>query len=190
MEIQKTTQVFNDPRMIITFDDSKQQYIVNLNNINCAEFQINDNDKVIVIKSIYRCAKGSESVGTGKYIVDKLVALSKEKGYELEVEVDVSRLVVPPEIMPNTTIPLKNLYVLSKGQSWYNSMGFYESNYASNQKHIHDYLSTTIEFKMNGKTRQRVAEHRSELKLLLPTGNNTVEKHFSAMFSDITPFLI
>ena len=42
---------------------------------------------------------------------------------------------------------------------------------------------------MNKQIRQRVAEHRADLELLLPTGQNTVEAHFSAMFSDINKLL-
>ena len=57
-ESQQISRYFDDPRMTTTFDTDKQKYIVIMNGTNCVEFQINDIEKHIMIKSILRCAEG------------------------------------------------------------------------------------------------------------------------------------
>lgn len=187
--IETIRKVFDDARMTITHDESGT-YAVIMNRIECAEFIFDDVQKRIVIKSIFRCASDgtTEYVGSGKYIVEKLIALAKHFGYDLEVEYDVSRLVVPPHIMRSTTVPLGPLYVFSKGKSWYNTLGFYEANYAENQAYLAEHvLPAPMQIRMNAAMRQRVLERHPDLTL--PTGKGTVQSMFRAILSDIQRLL-
>jgi len=182
--IQEISQFFNDQATIISYDTKKKEYIVNMNSINCVEFTIDDGKQQIVIKSIFRCAQNNETtIGSGKYIVERLVALSKSKQYALIVEYDVSRIVVPPEVMPNTTVPLRMLFVLSKGKSWYNSLGFYEKDYEENSRVIQQYLNTVINVRIDQNILKKVTE------LQLPTGKDTIANHFTIIFSNINQIL-
>ena len=182
--IQEISQFFHDPTTIISYDTKKKEYIVNMNSINCVEFTIDDAKRQIVIKSIFRCAQNNETtIGSGKYIVERLVALSKSKQYALIVEYDVSRIVVPPEVMPNTVVPLRFLFVLSKGKSWYNSLGFYEKDYEENSRVIQQYLNSEINVRID----QNIIKKVTGLKL--PTGKDTIANHFTNIFSNINQIL-
>lgn len=182
--IQEISHFFNDPATNISFDTKKNEYIVNMNSINCVEFTIDDGKQQIVIKSIFRCAQNNETtIGSGKYIVEKLVELSKSKQYALIVEYDVSRIVVPPEVMPNTTVPLRMLFVLFKGKSWYNSLGFYEKDYEENSRVIQEFLNTVINVRID----QNILKKVTGLKL--PTGKDTIANHFTIIFSNINQIL-
>jgi hypothetical protein len=112
-------------------------------------------------------------------------------GYDLVIETDVSRILVPSDILPKNAnaISLRYLYLLSTGHSWYNSMGFYEAKYREHKACTDRYIqSTPIKIVIRPDIRARVLAHRADLNLSLLT-QGTVQEVFTAMSADITKIL-
>jgi len=186
-------RVFNDENMEYEYNPDKQLCIVKMNHINCVELYFDDDTKKIIVKSIYKCSSNTNpTVGSGKYILQKLIELSKQpkyRSYQLIIEYDVSRIVPPEIVMKKANLSLSKLRILSTGKSWYNSMGFYEDCYAYTKDCIHNYIENTqISISYSTKPndlRKRVLEHRPELQLEIPK-KGTVKYVFTSIASDIT----
>jgi hypothetical protein len=136
--IQSLQSIFTDPTMKIYYNEPKDEYIVEMNGIHCTEISIDSLNQQIIVKGIYKCSPRG-FLGSGKYIVQSLVELSTQMGYQLVIEYDVSRI----SIDKGVSISLSGLYLLSKGQSWYNSMGFQEPNFERIFECCSHYISTT-----------------------------------------------
>jgi hypothetical protein len=182
-------RVFHEPRMTVTHDPITDVYIVTMNEIHCVELEMEHPTRRIVIKSIFKCASPGDTVGSGKHLVNTLAHLAQEMGYDLVIETDVSRIVLPSEILPKSAISLRYLYMLSTGHSWYNSMGFYEAKYLEHKVCADRYIQTTpIKIVIRPDIRARVLAHRADLNLSLLT-QGTVQEVFTAMSADITKIL-
>jgi len=182
-------RVFHEPRMTVTHDPVTDVYIVTMNDIHCVELAMEHPSRRIIIKSIFKCASPGDTVGSGKHLVNTLAHLAQEMGYELVIETDVSRIVLPSEILPKSAISLRYLYLLSTGHSWYNSMGFYEAKYLEHKACADRYIQTTpIKIVIRPDIRARVLAHRADLNLSILT-QGTVQEVFTAMSADITKIL-
>jgi hypothetical protein len=76
-------------------------------------------------------------MGQGKDIVKRLIAFTKNlpHPYTLIIEYDVSRITIHHKVFP-----LYAMKLLTTGQSWYNSLGFYEDQYERNSECIKTYI--------------------------------------------------
>ena len=184
--------VFNDKNMKYEYKSDKQLSIIKMNNINCVELYFDDDSRKIIVKSIYKCSSDNSTVGSGKYILQKLIELSKQPKYEqykLIIEYDVSRIVPPEIVMKKANLSLSKLRILSTGKTWYNSMGFYEDCYAYTKDCIHNFIdNTNISISYSNKPtdiRTSVLEHRPDLQLEIPK-KGKVKDVFTSIASDIT----
>ena len=133
--------IFDDAKM--TISNTGFKYKVIMNNIECVEIDIHDEDRRIMVKSIFRCSDNSDIVGSGKYIIAKLIELSENLDYALVIEYDVSRIFANIFDKEKFIIPLGKLRLLSTGKTWYNSMGFYEKCYPVMKGCIDKYIQNT-----------------------------------------------
>jgi hypothetical protein len=86
-------------------------------------------------------------LGTGSHTIQLLVdftrALRSEiAGFEetkLIVKIDASRLYIHSK-----SFPLGTLFILTRGQSWYNSLGFYENGYEINERVAQEYIKMRV----------------------------------------------
>jgi hypothetical protein len=186
--------VFNDKNMIYEYNSDKELHIVKMNNINCVELYFDDDARKIIVKSIFKCSSPSknDAVGSGKYILQKLIELSKQPKYapyQLIIEYDVSRIVPPEQVMKDAKLSLSKLRILSTGKTWYNSMGFYEDCFPYIKDCIMNYIENTqISISYPTKPndiRKLVLEHRPELQLVIPK-QGLVKDVFTSVASDIT----
>jgi hypothetical protein len=184
--------VFDDKNMEYEYNPDKQLCIVKMNHTNCVELYFDDDAHKIIVKSIYKCSSDNSTVGSGKYILLKLIELSKQpkyESYQLIIEYDVSRIVPPEIVMKKANLSLSKLRILSSGKTWYNSMGFYEDCYAYTKDCIHNFIDNTqISISYSNKPtdiRTRVLAHRPELLLEIPK-KGMVKDVFTSIASDIT----
>jgi hypothetical protein len=183
--------VFDDKNMEYEYNPDKQLCIVKMNDTNCVELYFDDDAHKIIVKSIYKCSSDNSMVGSGKYILLKLIELLKQPkytSYQLIIEHDVSRIVPPETVIKNAKLYLNKLRILSTGKTWYNSMGFYEDCYVYTKDCIQNFIEKTISISYSKKPtdiRTRVLNHRPELQLEIPK-NGKVKDVFTSIASDIT----
>lgn len=107
--------------------------------INCIEIYIDDSNGDIIIKQILTCSppNSTEQLGRGKDIIRRIIGFATQEmpGSRLIVEYDVSKISIHGK-----SFPLGGLKLLSKGETWYNSLGFYEKNYDENSAAIRNFL--------------------------------------------------
>ena len=186
--------VFDDENMEYEYKPDKQLCIVKMNGTNCVELYFDDDARKIIVKSIYKCSSDnvptSKFVGSGTYIIQKIIELSKQPkytSYQLIIEHDVSRIVPPETVIRDAKLYLNKLRILSTGKTWYNSMGFYEDCYVYTKDCIQQFIEKTISITYSKKPtdiRTRVLQHRPELQLEIPT-RGTVKDVFTSIASDI-----
>lgn len=99
--------------------------------INCIEISIEGAAQDIIIKQILTCSppNSTEQLGRGKDIIRRIIEFATREmpDARLVVEFDVSKISVH-----GTSFPLGGLKLLARGETWYNSLGFYEEKYAEN----------------------------------------------------------
>ena len=136
----------------IEYDQEHKYYVVSRNliiphfqtgepedrKINCIEIFMDDDKNEILIKSILTCSveTSAESIGKGRDIIRRIVqfATNEYPSYKLIVEYDVSRITIH-----GSTFPLGGIKLLTTGQTWYNSLGFYEKGYEENTQNVKQY---------------------------------------------------
>ena len=112
------------------------EYRVYQNDQKCASVAIHENDGMgeIMVLAIDKCT-ASGVAGSGKHILNSLIDLSKKEGFSLVIEADVSKIT-----LKKIDFSLTALYILTTGQSWYNSMGFYEDDYDENKRNADKFI--------------------------------------------------
>lgn len=126
--------------------------------IHCIEFSLENN--VVIIKLILNCSIDLEFLGRGKDIVDRIIQFSKSFGYSTKIEYDVSKISVH-----GIEFSLRKLKLLATGQTWYQSLGFYEEEYEENHRCIQEYIhKKPVNMKtILGKKMDTIKEHYSEI---------------------------
>jgi len=110
----------------------------------CASFEFLSDEKLITITEINRCSdEGIE--GSGTHIINNIkkayFTLKSELKTEIKmvIESDQSEIIVFIDEKKDF-IGLSYLYLFSKGQSWYNKLGFREANFDENSELINDFI--------------------------------------------------
>lgn len=146
--IQSLRKYFPEQVFQLSYDADKQQYMVIRNmvvtnkktreleekDVHCLEFAIEEN-RELVIKLILNCSIDLEFLGRGKDIVERIVRFSNAEGYTTKIEYDVSKISVH-----GIEFSLRKLKLLGTGQTWYQSLGFFERNYEENHRCIADFI--------------------------------------------------
>lgn len=158
-------------------------YSVYISEKRCVQFSIHL-DKAppeIHIDYLDNCRPMDETeakIGTGSHTIQLLIDFTRElrkiKGFEhteLIVKIDASRLYIH-----GNAFPLNVLYVLTKGMSWYNSLGFYENNYETNYENSLTYINQS----MSG------IRPKKEIQKNIQCGKtDTIQKCFLSIFDRI-----
>lgn len=145
--IQKLRKYFPESVFQLSYDADKQQYMVIRNmvvtnkktreseekDVHCLEFAIENGE--VVIKLILNCSIDLEFLGRGKDIVERIVRFSTAAGYTTKIEYDVSKISVH-----GVEFSLRKLKLLGTGQTWYQSLGFFERNYEENHRCIAEFI--------------------------------------------------
>ena len=145
--IQKLRKYFPEQVFQLSYDADKQQYMVIRNmvvtnkktreseekDVHCLEFAIENGE--VVIKLILNCSIDLEFLGRGKDIVERIVRFSTAAGYTTKIEYDVSKISVH-----GVEFSLRKLKLLGSGQTWYQSLGFFERNYEENHRCIAEFI--------------------------------------------------
>ena len=102
-------------------------------------FQLNFTPTCIEIDNVNRCS----DKGSGSYMLKKLIKCIGNV-IDINIKIDASVLNIPGA-KKERAISLSALYLLTTPEawSWYNSLGFYESNYVEHQAYIREYRSQT-----------------------------------------------
>lgn len=110
----------------------------------CANINYSSSDKIIHIEGIKRCSgEILPDQGTGSDIVKQLIKVGEEFRMFLKpgtklilmIDSDQSKITVK-----GVTFELYWLYIFATGQSWYNSLGFEEDEYADNTEFITEFI--------------------------------------------------
>ena len=139
----------NNDFTIIYKNDSHEK---NRFNKYCAYIEIKKD--TIYIHNLYRCGYlvSVSNFLSGKTILKKIEKLAKELGNICWIKLnDASQLIIPYKNneMPSLKISLWALKILTTGESWYNSLGYYSiynhKNYADFIKQSYNGTQTTIQ---------------------------------------------
>jgi len=140
----------------------KDYYIYNKQSkTRCLYFSIHMNKTphaihVHFLKNCQSNDKKKEKSGKGSHTVQLLVGfatyLRDKPGFEnteLIIDVDTSKIYFDgfDEKKSSSTefsFPLSILYLLTQGETWYNSLGFYENNYEENYRKALEYINLSI----------------------------------------------
>ncbi len=106
--------------------------------------QLNFTPTCIEVDNVNRCS----DKGTGSYLLKKLINCVESNtggvfnNIDIKIKIDASVLNLPGAKKARA-ISLSALYMLTTpyAWSWYNSLGFYETNYAEHQAYIREYRS-------------------------------------------------
>ncbi len=89
----------------------------------------------------------ASALGSGSHTMRLLIDFAREvrkmRGYEntkLVVKIDASSIYIH-----KLKFPLDVLFILTRGESWYNSLGFKEENYELNLGKANEYIDATME---------------------------------------------
>lgn len=110
--------------------DAEQIYTIYQNDKLCVKLikKSGEEDK-IHIDNINKCTPGGK-LGSGTDNINRLKNFADETGYKLIIDTDVSKKY---EFLYDgkyiSGVPLGGLYILSTGQSWYNSLGFLDKGF-------------------------------------------------------------
>ena len=122
----------------------------------------------------------TSTVGSGSHTMRLLIDFASEirkiEGYEnteLVVKIDASNLNIH-----KLKFPLDALFILTRGESWYNSLGFREKTYAENLTKANEYINSTMEplakkFNKNNNIKDNI------------TCDNTIKVCFASIFTRI-----
>lgn len=155
--IKTLTEVFFDEDDYNTSIKGGTFFIYNKSEEPCLSFSVHmkkNSPPEIIIDTLKNCTSLTtinNKIGTGSHTIKLLVELTRQlrkyQGFEqteLIVKIDTSRLFIHEKVLY-----LSVLYILTKGKSWYNSLGFYEENYKENYKKALKYILQPIKGKKN-----------------------------------------
>jgi len=132
----------------VVYHESRNVFVYKVyhSGMQCLAIQIIN--RKIIVKAIDKCSNPptAEStstrtlvIGTGSHILSLLINLSKTLGFSLIIEVDTSALYIQ-----GIKFSLAGLYLLTTGKSWYNSNGFYETQYEENKRITDEFINTNL----------------------------------------------
>jgi len=147
MEI--TQRVFSDKNVTI---DSEEYIIITTKDGRCAIFCLYPDH--IYIDSLSKC--GSTSGGD---LLTMIYTIAKEmpKNIKYIELVDASQIKIC-----STKISLRTLKILTTGQSWYNSHGYYSENYDSEKTHNEEIINMNYENFIDIVYKKRLEKFKSE----------------------------
>uniref|UniRef100_A0A6C0I148 Uncharacterized protein n=1 Tax=viral metagenome TaxID=1070528 RepID=A0A6C0I148_9ZZZZ len=132
---------------------SSKIFLIFLEDLRCMEFSIHfRRTPEIQIDYLDNCkSELSESrKGTGTNTMQLIIQFARNmrriEGFEetqLLVKTDASRLKFNIE-GKEKTLPLHTLFTLTRGETWYNSLGFYERGYEINRELAERYINSEI----------------------------------------------
>lgn len=149
--IDALTSIFGSDYRIEQIDS--MIFSIHLGDLRCIEFSIHlKKPPEIQIDYLDNC-KSDESdskKGTGTHTIHQIIEFAKTmrkmpgfKDTQLFIKTDASRLKFRVE-ENELTLPLHALFVLTRGQSWYNSLGFFETGYEENRELAERYINSPI----------------------------------------------
>ena len=152
--VDELTEQFNrgqpDNMFRVKYDEyvkngkSFKEYNITQDKHKCATISINNSPDNILILSVNKCTT-SGLVGSGKHVLKCLINFAKKEGLPLVIEYDVSVITVGKTAdNKGKTFSLAGLQMLSSGNSWYNSMGFYEKEYEHNKQFTDKFISQDV----------------------------------------------
>jgi hypothetical protein len=100
----------------------------------------------IIVDNLYKCNIIDDLfIGSGNYNMRQLKLLADEnRKYVIEVEEDVSEITIVAGSR-NCIFSLKMMYIMTRGETWYNSLGFYEEDYEENTRILNAFISKPIQ---------------------------------------------
>ena len=115
-------------------------------------------------------------LGTGSHTIQLLVEFTRALRSEivgfgdtqLIIKVDVSRLYIHSK-----PFSLSTLYILTRGESWYNSLGFYENGYEINRAAAEEYIKKPL---------TKISPPKRTKPYLLCSKTHNIKTCFSSIF--------
>lgn len=108
-------------------------YYIEHNNKHCITIKFIDNQKTIYIALLDKCSDKPD-IGSGKELIKTVIRIAKDKEYAIELT-DDSKI---------GNISLKWLFLLSRGETWYNSLGLKEDYYSENSDILREFIHLPI----------------------------------------------
>ena len=112
----------------------------------CASFEYLADEKLITITEIARCSDVDTSIaGSGTHIINNMKKvyfdLKAELQTDIKMVIESDQADIHIRVGKNThSISLTWLYLFSRGQSWYNKLGFREAHFDENSELINDFI--------------------------------------------------
>ena len=112
----------------------------------CASFEYLADEKLITITEIARCSDDDTSIaGSGTHIINNMKKvyfdLKAELQTDIKMVIESDQADIYIRVGKNThSISLTWLYLFSRGQSWYNKLGFREAHFDENSELINDFI--------------------------------------------------
>jgi len=143
MDSENTTIVylrefFNDPKYKIKY--FYNCYYINNGDEPCIKLKFIDDDKIIYISALEKCSD-ELNIGSGKKLVETVIEIAKDKGYAIEL---IDDSYIGTDNIGTDYISLKYLFLLTKGETWYNSIGLKEVNYDENSVTMKRFIDSSI----------------------------------------------
>ena len=140
-------EFFKESDNFLIFSDGKYIRISNLDK-RCLLLEIEPRgDKIfIIVNLLNKCNSNVTNIGSGSYNMTQLKLLSDTypDKYVIEVEDDSSEVSVITDCK-QCIFSLKMMYIMTRGETWYNSLGFHEKDYEENTRILREFIESPIE---------------------------------------------
>ena len=103
-------------------------------------------DKIfIIVDLLNKCNLNDNVVGSGSYNMKQLKLLADAHSeYVIEIADDSSEVTIITDCK-ECIFSLKMMFIMSKGETWYNILGFHEKNYTENTRMLKNFIEKPIE---------------------------------------------
>ena len=180
------SRVFGEQYASTKIETYENKFNVSLQKKQCVEFSTHKINGILEIHIDYldNCKPPdldvTSTVGSGSHTMRLLIDFAREirkiEGYEnteLVVGIDASNLNIH-----KLKFPLDALFILTRGESWYNSLGFREKTYADNLVKANEYINSLMDplakkFDKNDNIKNNI------------TCDNTIKVCFASIFTRI-----
>jgi hypothetical protein len=177
------SRVFGEQYASTKIETYENKFNVSLQKKRCVEFSVHKINEILEIHIDYldNCKPTDTStLGSGSHTMGLLIDFAREirkiEGYEnteLMVKIDASGLHIH-----KIKFPLDALFILTRGESWYNSLGFREKTYSDNLVKANTYNNLPMEqlpkkFNKNDNIKDNI------------TCDNTIKDCFVSIFTRI-----
>ena len=99
----------------------------------------------IVVDILKKCNINDTNIGSGSYNMRQLKLFAeKNPQYVIQVEDDSSEITIIAD-SKECIFSLKMLYIMTRGETWYNSLGFHEEDYEENTRVLKTFIAEPIE---------------------------------------------